>query len=89
MAAAVCKKRTTPLSCFVEAYGLEVQEELSTLATQYWADGVWTRNWHHEQREPWMKRILEVQSWKQESGPAGAVMCETRDLGTSGRIGPP
>ena len=34
MAAAACKKSTTPLSLFVEAYGLEVQEELSTLATQ-------------------------------------------------------
>ena len=25
-----------------EAYDLEVVEELSTLATQYWAEGVWT-----------------------------------------------
>ena len=24
------------------AYGLEAEEELSTLATQYWAEGAWT-----------------------------------------------
>ena len=28
-----------------------------------------------------MRQIQEVQSWKQVRGPAGAVMCETRDLG--------
>ena len=28
---------------------LEVEEELSTLATQCWAEGVWTGIWHHEQ----------------------------------------
>ena len=34
----------------MEAYGLEVEEELHTLATQYWAEGVWVGKWHHEQR---------------------------------------
>ena len=75
--AAAGKKSTTSLSLFMEAYGLEVEEELSTLATQYWAQGVW----HHEQREAWMKQVREVQVWRQVRGPAGAVMCETRDLG--------
>ena len=28
-----------------------------------------------------MRQIREVQTWKQGRGPAGAVMCETRDLG--------
>ena len=42
MAAAAVEKSTTSLSLFMEAYGLEVEEELSTLATQYWAEGVWT-----------------------------------------------
>ena len=28
-----------------------------------------------------MRRIREVQTWEQVRGPAGAVMCETRDLG--------
>ena len=39
MAVAAGKKSTTSLSLFMEAYGLEVEEELSTLATQYWAEG--------------------------------------------------
>ena len=33
---------TTSLSLFMEAYGLEGEEELSTMATQYWAEGFWT-----------------------------------------------
>ena len=44
MAAAAGKKSTTSLSYFMEAFGLEVEEDLSTLATQYWAEGVWTEN---------------------------------------------
>ena len=42
MAAAAGKKSTTSLSWFMEAHGLEVEEEHSTLATQCWAEGVWT-----------------------------------------------
>ena len=41
-AAAAGKKSTTSLSLFMEAYGLEAKEELSILATQYWAEGLWT-----------------------------------------------
>ena len=41
MAAAAGKKSTTSRSLFMEACGLEVEEELSTLATQYWAEGAW------------------------------------------------
>ena len=29
----------------------------------------------------WMEQMQEVQLWKQVRGPAGTVMCETRDLG--------
>ena len=65
MAAASGKKSTTSLSLFMEAYGLEVEEELSTMATQYWAEGVWTGKWSHELREAWMRQIREVQTWKQ------------------------
>ena len=81
MAAAAGKKSTTSLSLFMEAYGLEVEEELSTMATQYWAEGVWAGKWSHELKEAWMRQIHEVQTWKQVRGPTGAVMCETRDLG--------
>ena len=31
--------------------------ELSTLATQYSAEGVWTGKCYHEQREAWVKQI--------------------------------
>ena len=65
----------------MEAHGLEVEEELSTMAIQYWAEGVWTSSWSHEQTEAWMRQIREVQTWKQVRVPAGAVVCETRDLG--------
>ena len=50
------------------------------MATQYWAQGVWTGKWHHEQREAWMRQIEEVQMWRRVRGPAGAMMCETSDL---------
>ena len=42
MAAGAGKKSTASLSLFMEAHGLEVEEELSTVATQFWAEGVWT-----------------------------------------------
>ena len=54
MAAAAGKKSTTSLSLFMEAFGLEIEEELSTLATQYWAEAVWIGKWCLEQ-----KRSLE------------------------------
>ena len=73
MAAAAGKMSTTSLSLFIEAYGIEVEEELSTLATQYWAEGIWTGKWSHKLREAWMRQIREVQTWKQVRGPARAV----------------
>ena len=45
------------------------------------AEGVWFGKWHTEQREAWLNQVLEVQMWRQVRGLAGAVMCETRDLG--------
>ena len=62
-------------------FGLEVEEELSTMAFQYLAEGALTRKWSHEQKERGMRQIREVQTLKQVRGPAGAVMSETRDLG--------
>ena len=74
MAAAAGKQGTTSLSLFIEAYGFEVEEELSTMATQYWAAGVWTGKWRHEQKKAWIRQSPEVQTWKQVRGLAGAVM---------------
>ena len=81
MAAAAGEKSTTSLSLFMEAHGLELEDENSIMATQYWAEGVWTRKWSHEQKEASMRHIREVQTWKQVRGPVGAVMRGTRDLG--------
>ena len=41
MAAAAGKKGSTSLSLFLEVYGLEVEEELSIMDTQTWAEGAW------------------------------------------------
>ena len=80
-AAAARKKNTTSLSLFMEAFGLEGEEELSTVATRTWAEGAWTGKWYTEPKEAWLHQTREVQMWRQVRGPAGAVMCETRDLG--------
>ena len=40
--AAAGKQSTTSLSLFMEAYGLKLEKEHSTLATQCWAEGIWT-----------------------------------------------
>ena len=53
----------------MDAYGLEVEEELSTIATQYWAEGVGTGKWSHELKEAWMRQVHEVLTWKQVRGP--------------------
>ena len=51
MAAAAGKKSTISLSLSMEAFGIEVEEELSTMATQTWAEGAWTGKWHTEQKK--------------------------------------
>ena len=81
MAAAPGQKSTTSLSLFMEAFGLEVEEELSTLATQYRAEAAWIGKWCLEKKEAWMNQFFEGPMWRQVRGPAGAVMYETRDLG--------
>ena len=81
MAAAAGINSATSLYMFMEAVGLEVEEELSTTATQTWAEGAWTAKWYTEHKEAWLNQVLEVQTWRQVRGPAGAVVCETRDLG--------
>ena len=74
------KKESVSLSLFMEGDGLEVEEDLSIMVTLFWAEGVWLGRWRREQKV-WRKPIFEVQTWRQGRGPAGAVMCETRDLG--------
>ena len=51
------------------------------MATQSSAEGAWIGSWRTEQKETWLNQVLVVQTWRQVRGPAGAVMCETCDLG--------
>ena len=74
MAAAAGKKSTTSLSFSMEAFGLLWPPSIGT-------EGDWIGKWPVEQQEAWMNQALEVQTWRQVRGPAGAVVCETSDLG--------
>ena len=51
------------------------------MATQMWAEGAWIGKRHTEQKEAWSNQVFEVRTWRQVRGPAGAVICETRDFG--------
>ena len=80
--AAAAGKKEYDLSVLVHgSFGLEVEEELFTMATQTWVEGVWIGKWYTKQQEAWLNQIREVQMWRQMRGPAGAVMCETGGLG--------
>ena len=68
----LARRVTSSLSLFMAANGLEVEEEISTMPTQHWAEGVWTGKWSCEQNEAWMRQIREVRTWKQVRGPPGA-----------------
>ena len=63
------------------AAGKKGSTSLSTIASQTWAEGVWSGKWLTEQKEAWTKQNFEVQMWKQVRVLAGAVMCETSNLG--------
>ena len=45
------KKQSVSLSLFMDVSGLEVEEELSTMATVCWAEGVRMGRWEEGQRE--------------------------------------
>ena len=81
MAAAAGKEESVSLSLLMEVNILDVEEELSTTTPLAWAEGSWMGRRTGEQKEAWRKQKLEVQAWRQVRGFAGAVMCETRDLG--------
>ena len=52
------KKNSVSLSLFLEVNDLEVEEEVSTLATQAWREGVWIGKWPAEKKEAWRKADL-------------------------------
>ena len=49
----------------MEASGLEVEEDLSAMATQTWAEVAWIGKWPAEQKEAWLNQALEVQMWRE------------------------
>ena len=59
-AAAAVKKGSVSPSLFMEVNNLEVEEELSTMATLAWADGVWLGRWRREQLKAWRMHIFDV-----------------------------
>ena len=75
MAAAEGKTSTTSLSLFMEAHGLEVEEELSTLATQYWAEGMWTGKWYRG-----TKRSVDEANSRSSIMEAGRRTCRSSDV---------
>ena len=80
MAVTAGKKSTTSLSLFMEAFGLEVEEDVYS-GHPVLGRRVWIGKWPDEQKEDWKNQAPEVQTWRQVRGPAGAVMCETRRFG--------
>ena len=81
LAAAAGMKEPVLLSLFMEVDTLENEEELSTMATFVWTEGNWMGRWARGQTEAWRRKIFEAQAWRPVRGHAGAVTCETRDLG--------
>ena len=56
------KEESVTLSLFLDVEILEVEEELSTMATLCWAERVWMNRWRQEQQTAWKKQIFEVQT---------------------------
>ena len=71
--------------CYIfslEVKDLEVEEELSTVATLFWAEGVWMKSERRKQQKAWKEPyFLKYRDGHKVRGLAGAVLCETRDLG--------
>ena len=58
MAATPGKNESVSLSLFMEVHDFEVEEELSSKATLFWAEGVWMGRWRREQLEAKRKQIF-------------------------------
>ena len=78
MAAAAGKKSTTSLSLFTDAYGIEVEEELSTMDTQYWAEEVWIGKWPVEQSRA--ERSLDEADSRSSDVETGEMTCRSSDV---------
>ena len=61
MAAAV-RKESVSSSLFMEVNVLELEEDLPTMATLFWAKGAWMGRWRREQQKARRKQIFEVRT---------------------------
>ena len=75
------KNETVSLSLLMEVNDLEVEQDLSTMAAVFWAEGVWMSRWRREQQKAWRKQIFGVHTRRHVRGLAGIVMHKARDLG--------
>ena len=81
LASAARKKPSVSLSLFLEVNNLEVEHELACAATCFGQQTVWTGPWSDDVREAWRRQVWEATLWTKVRGPAGALLCEMRDLG--------
>ena len=58
MEPAAGNKASATLSLFLEADELEVEKEMSTMATTLWREGVWMNRWIGELQKAWRKQIF-------------------------------
>ena len=66
MAAAAGETESVSLFLFL-VNSLEVEEELSTMATLAWAEGVWLGRWRKQQLNAWRKQIATCLRLKTQS----------------------
>ena len=81
MAAAAGKKESVSLSLFTEVIK-KLRKNYPPWPRMLGRKVYGWEKWRKEQLKAWRKQIFEVQTWKPVEGQAGAVMCETPDLGT-------
>ena len=58
MAAKAGEKQSVSLSLLMEGNNVEVEEELSTMATVAWAEGVWLGKWGKEHQNAWTRERI-------------------------------
>ena len=62
--AAAGEKESVSLSLSSWRNNVEVEEDPSTMAALFWAEGVWMGKWKREQQKAWKRQLFEVQTWR-------------------------
>ena len=84
MAAAAGEKVPVSLSLSMEVNNLQVEEELPTMATCFWAEGVWMNRWDESStrrgaRETHM--LYHCPSWTEVRNPPPMALCKEYQAG--------